>query len=100
VLIVKSKSLKNDLVESRNHLSNFSCEKLQKLLHVQKHSSDRSGLGFDKTAHMYSNLASTPKTRLGHRSVSTRIGSKKTLTAQKSVNSSTYSNKLLFCHRP
>jgi hypothetical protein len=66
VLIVKNKSLKNDLVESRNHLSNFSSEKLQKLQHVQKHSSDRSGLGFDKTAHMYSNLASTPKTRPRH----------------------------------
>jgi hypothetical protein len=34
VLIAKNKSLQNDLVESRNHLSNFSSEKLNKLLHV------------------------------------------------------------------
>jgi hypothetical protein len=61
VLIAKNKSLQNDLVESRNHLSNFSSEKLNKLLHVQKHSSGRSGLRFDKTAHMSSNLTSTLK---------------------------------------
>ena len=62
VLIAKNKSLQNDMVESRNHLSNFSSEKLNKLLHVQRHSSNIFGLGFNKIAHMTYNLASTQKT--------------------------------------
>jgi hypothetical protein len=59
VLIAKNKSLQNDLIETRNHFSTFSSEKLNKMLHVQKRSSDRSGLGFDKTASLSSNCAST-----------------------------------------
>ena len=77
MFIVKNKSLKNDPVEPRNYLSNFYSEKLKKLLHVQKHSSDKSGLRFDKIAHTNSNLASTPNTRPGHQSVLAEIGSKK-----------------------
>ena len=50
VLIVKNKSLQNDPIETRNYLSTFSSEKLDQMLHVQKRFSDRSGLGFDKTA--------------------------------------------------
>jgi hypothetical protein len=49
VLIAKNKSLQNGLIETRHHLSTFSSEKLNQMLHAQKHSSDRSGLGFDKT---------------------------------------------------
>ena len=59
VLIAKNKSLQNDLIETRNHLSTFSSEKLNQMLHVQKHSGDRSGLGFDKTASISFNCAST-----------------------------------------
>jgi hypothetical protein len=61
VLIAKNKSLQNDLIASRNHLSKFSSEKLDKMLHIQKHSSDRSGLRFDKKASLSSNRASTSK---------------------------------------
>jgi hypothetical protein len=61
MLIAKNKSLQNDLIETRNHLSTFSSEKLNQMLHAQKHSSDRSGLGFDKTASCSSNCASTSK---------------------------------------
>jgi regulator of replication initiation timing len=61
VLIVKNKSLQNDLIETRHHLSTFSSEKLNQMLHAQKRSSDRSGLGFDKTASCSSNHASTSK---------------------------------------
>jgi hypothetical protein len=61
VLIAKSKSLQNDLIETINHLSTFSSEKLNQMLHAQKRSSDRSGLGFDKTASCSSNHASTSK---------------------------------------
>jgi hypothetical protein len=34
VLIAKNKSLQNDLIETRNHLSTFSSEKLNQMLHV------------------------------------------------------------------
>jgi hypothetical protein len=61
VLIAKNKSLQNDLIETRHHLSTFSSEKLNQMLHAQKRSSDRSGLGFDKTASCSSNHASTSK---------------------------------------
>jgi hypothetical protein len=61
VLIAKNKSLQNDLIEIRNHLSTFSSEKLNQMLHVQKRSSDRSSLGFDKTASLSSNRAPTSK---------------------------------------
>ena len=59
VLIAKNKSLQNDLIASRNHLSKFFSEKLSKMLHIQKHSSNRSDLGFDKTASLSFNPAST-----------------------------------------
>ena len=42
VVIAENKSLQNNMVESRNHLSNFSSEKLNKMLFVKKRSSDRS----------------------------------------------------------
>jgi hypothetical protein len=61
VLIAKNKSLQNDLIETRHHLSTFSSEKLNQMLHAQKRSSDRSGLGFDKTASCSSNHASASK---------------------------------------
>jgi hypothetical protein len=61
VLIAKNKSLQNDLIETRNHLSTFSSEKLNQMLHAQKRSSDRSGLRFDKTASCSSNHAPTSK---------------------------------------
>ena len=61
VLITKNKSLQNDLIETRNHLSTFSSEKLNQMLHVQKRSSDRSSLGFDKIASLSSNRALTSK---------------------------------------
>jgi hypothetical protein len=61
VLIAKNKSLQNDLIASRNHLSKFSSEKLDKMLNIQKHSSDRYGLGFDKNVSLSSNHASTSK---------------------------------------
>ena len=35
VLLAKNKSLHNDLIASRNHLSKFSSEKLGKMLHIQ-----------------------------------------------------------------
>jgi regulator of replication initiation timing len=59
VLIAKNKSLQNDLIASRNHLSKFSSEKLDKMWHFQKHSSDRFGLGFDKNASLSSKCTST-----------------------------------------
>jgi hypothetical protein len=59
VLIAKNKSLQNDLIETRNYLSTFSSEKLNQILHVQKCSSDKSSLGFDKTASLSSNRASS-----------------------------------------
>jgi hypothetical protein len=61
MLIAKNKSLQNDLIETRNHLSTFSSEKLNQTLHAQKRSSDRSSLGFDKTASCSSNCAPTSK---------------------------------------
>jgi hypothetical protein len=61
VLIAKNKSLQNDLIETRNHLSTFSSEKLNQMLHAEKRSSDRFGLGFDKTASCSSNRAPTSK---------------------------------------
>jgi hypothetical protein len=61
MLIAKNKSLQNDLIETRNHLSTFSSEKLNQILHAQKYSSDRSGLGFDKTASCSSNRSPTSK---------------------------------------
>jgi hypothetical protein len=61
VLIAKNKSFQNDLVDSRNQLSKFSSEKLNNMLHVHKRYSDRSGLGCDKTASLFSNCASTSK---------------------------------------
>jgi hypothetical protein len=61
VLIAKNKSFQNDLIETRNHLNTFSSEKLNQMLHVQKRSSDRSGLGFDKTSSLSSNHAPTSK---------------------------------------
>jgi hypothetical protein len=42
MLIAKVKSLENDLNESRNHLKKFSSEKLNHMLHNQKHSFDRT----------------------------------------------------------
>ena len=50
VLIAKNKSLQNDLIETRIHLSTFSSEKLNQILHVHKRSGDRSDLRFDKIA--------------------------------------------------
>ena len=61
VLIAKNKSIQNDLIETRNHLNTFSSEKLNRMLHVKKCSSERSGLGFDKTTSLSSNHASTSK---------------------------------------
>ena len=61
VLIAKNKSLQNDLIETRNHLSTFSSEELNQMLHVQKRSSDRSGLGFDKIASLSSNCTPASK---------------------------------------
>jgi hypothetical protein len=61
MLIDKNKSLQNDLIETRNHLSTFSSEKLNQMLHAQKRSSDRFGLGFDKTASCSFNRAPTSK---------------------------------------
>jgi hypothetical protein len=59
VLIAKNKSLQNDMIETRNHLSTFSSEKLNQMLHIQNRSSERSNLGFDKNASLSSNCAST-----------------------------------------
>jgi hypothetical protein len=59
MLIAKNKSFQNDLIETRIHLSTFSSEKLNQMLDVQKRSGDRSSLGFDKTASLSSNHAST-----------------------------------------
>jgi hypothetical protein len=61
MLIAKNKSLQNDLIETRNHLSTFSSEKLNQMLHAQKRSSDKSGLGFDETVSCSSNRAPTSK---------------------------------------
>jgi hypothetical protein len=61
VLIAKNKSLQNDLIETRNHLSTSSSENLNQMMHIQKRSSDKSGLRFDKTASLSSNHAHTSK---------------------------------------
>ena len=61
MLIAKVKSLKNDLNESKNHLKKFSSEKLNHMLHNQKHSFDRTGLGFDKSVVSLTNVASSSK---------------------------------------
>jgi hypothetical protein len=42
-------------------LCTFSSEKLNQILYVQKRSSDKSSLGFDKTTSLSSNRASTSK---------------------------------------
>jgi hypothetical protein len=60
-LIAKVKSLENDLNDSRNHLKKFSNEKLNHMLHNQKHSFDRTGLGFDKSAISSTNVVSPSK---------------------------------------
>ena len=49
MLIAKVKSLENALNESISHLKKFSSEKLNHMLHNQKHSFDRIRLGFDKS---------------------------------------------------
>jgi hypothetical protein len=61
MLIAKVKSLENDLNESRNHLKKFSSEKLNHMLHNQKHCFDRTGLGFDKSVVSSTNVASPSK---------------------------------------
>jgi hypothetical protein len=61
MLIAKVKSLENDLNESRNHLKTFSSEKLNHMLHNKKHSFDRTGLDFDKSAVSSTNVASPSK---------------------------------------
>ena len=61
MLIAKVKSLENDLNESINHLKTFSSEKLNHMLHNQKHLFDRTGLGFDKSAVSSTNVASPSK---------------------------------------
>lgn len=61
MLIAKVKSLENELNESKNHLTKFSSEKLNQMLHNQKHSFDRTGLGFDKSAILSTNVASSSK---------------------------------------
>lgn len=48
VLVEKNKSLENKLKDSKDHLKKFSSDKLKKMLNVQKHNSDKFGLGFDK----------------------------------------------------
>jgi hypothetical protein len=60
-LIAKVKSLENDLNDSRNHLKTFSNEKLNHMLHNQKHSFDRTGLGFDKSVVSSTNVVSPSK---------------------------------------
>jgi hypothetical protein len=60
-LIAKVKSLENDLNDSRNHLKIFSNEKLNHMLHNQKHSFDRIRLGFDKSAVSSTNVVSPSK---------------------------------------
>jgi hypothetical protein len=60
-LIAKVKSLENDLNDSRNHLKKFSNEKLNHMLHNQKHSFDRTGLGFDKSVVSSTNVVSPSK---------------------------------------
>jgi seryl-tRNA synthetase len=60
-LIAKVKSLENDLNDSRNHLKTFSNEKLNHMLHNQKHSFHRTGLGFDKSIVSSTNVVSPSK---------------------------------------
>jgi hypothetical protein len=60
-LIAKVKSLENDLNDSRNHLKKFSNEKLNHMLHNQKHSFDRTRLGFDKSVVSSINVVSPSK---------------------------------------
>jgi hypothetical protein len=60
-LMAKVKSLENDLNDSRNHLKKFSNEKLNHMLHNQKHSFDRTGLSFDKSAVSSTNVVSPSK---------------------------------------
>jgi hypothetical protein len=60
-LIAKVKSLENDLNDSRNHLKTFFNEKLNHMLHNQKHSFDRTGLGFDKSVVSATNIVSPSK---------------------------------------
>jgi hypothetical protein len=60
-LTAKVKSLENDLKDSRNHLKKFSNEKLNHMLHNQKHSFDRIGLGFDKSVVSSTNVVSPSK---------------------------------------
>jgi hypothetical protein len=60
-LIAKVKSLESDLNDSRNHLNTFSNEKLNHMLHNQKHSFDRTGLGFDKSVVSSTNVVSPSK---------------------------------------
>ena len=61
MVIAKVKSLENDLNESKNHLKKFSSEKLNHMLHNQKHCFDRIGLGFDKFVVSSTNVASPSK---------------------------------------
>jgi hypothetical protein len=62
LLIVKFKSLENELIESKTHLKKFSSDELDKMLHDQKPSFDRTCLGFDKLiASSSSNVASSSK---------------------------------------
>jgi hypothetical protein len=46
VLIAKVKFLENELSESKNHLKKNFSDKLNKMLHDQKYSLDKSGIGF------------------------------------------------------
>ncbi|XP_059428598.1 uncharacterized protein LOC132162380 [Corylus avellana] len=60
-LIEKIRFLEKELDESKSHLNKFSSVKLDKMLHDQKSSNDRSGLGFEKFVSSKSNAASTSK---------------------------------------
>jgi hypothetical protein len=61
ILIAKVKSLENDLNDSRNHLKKFFSEKLNHMLHSQKHSFGRIRLGFYKFVVSSTNVASPSK---------------------------------------
>jgi len=61
-LIEKIKCLEDKLMESQMQLENFSNDKLVQMLKGQKCSSDKTGLGFDKSVSSSSNIVSTSKT--------------------------------------
>jgi hypothetical protein len=58
--IERIKNLEDELIESQLQLERFSYDKLIQMLKGRKHSSDKSGLGFDK--YVASNIASSSKT--------------------------------------